>query len=58
MGKIAVGFIFLSGAVLCRLRIAILKATPHKDCATDAKSDFSSDCTMTTQEYLMYFKEE
>jgi CRISPR system Cascade subunit CasD len=29
-----------------------IKATPHKDCCADAKSDFSSDCTMTTQEYL------
>ena len=27
------------------------KAIPHRDCASDAQSDFSSDCTETTQEY-------
>ncbi len=26
----------------------ILKATPHKDCAASASTDFSSDCTMRT----------
>ena len=26
-----------------------LKAIPHKDCASDAKSDFSLDCTKSTQ---------
>ena len=25
------------------------KATPHKDCAADAQSDFSSDCIKITQ---------
>ncbi len=25
------------------------KATPHKDCASDAQSDFSSDCIKITQ---------
>ena len=28
-----------------------VKAIPHRDCAADAQSDFSSDCTETTQEY-------
>jgi hypothetical protein len=27
------------------------KAMPHKDCCTDAKSDFSSDWLKTTQAY-------
>jgi hypothetical protein len=26
------------------------KATPHEDCCADAQSDFSSDCTNSTQE--------
>ena len=28
-----------------------LKAIPHKDCASDAKSDFSLDCTKSMQAY-------
>ena len=28
----------------------LLKATPHKACAKDAQSDFSSDCIEMTQE--------
>jgi hypothetical protein len=33
-----------------KLKITGMQATPHKDCCADAKSDFSSDCTMTMQE--------
>ena len=29
----------------------LLKAIPHKDCASDAKSDFSLDCTKSMQAY-------
>ena len=28
-----------------------IKAIPHKDCASDAKSDFSLDCTKSMQAY-------
>ncbi len=41
-----------------RLRFPRPRATPHKDCASDAPSDFLSDCAMTTQEYFVYSKEE
>ncbi len=34
----------------CLLR-SKLEAAPHKDCASDAQSDFSSDCTEMTQAY-------
>ena len=30
---------------------SLLKAIPHKDCASDAKSDFSLDCTKSMQAY-------
>ena len=29
----------------------LLKAIPHKDCASDAQSDFSLDCTKLMQAY-------
>ena len=29
----------------------LLKAIPHKDCASDAKSDFSLDCAKSMQAY-------
>ena len=34
-----------------KYRRGIYKATPHKDCAEDVQSIFSSDCTKATQEY-------
>ena len=50
---------FTEGVILNRilgLRIwdysdAPFKAIPHKDCASDAKSDFSLDCTKSMQAY-------
>jgi hypothetical protein len=31
---------------------AVFKAAPHKDCAEDAPTDFSSDCIEISQAYL------
>lgn len=42
------------GKVVSIMKVMIskkLKAIPHRDCASDAPPDFSSDCTETTQEY-------
>ena len=34
------------------LMFTIIKAAPHKDCAEDAPTDFSSDCIEISQAYL------
>jgi hypothetical protein len=33
------------------VRFLFFQATPHKDCAEDAQSDFSSDCIEISQAY-------
>ncbi len=52
------GLEIIAGLNISNALCNLLKVTPHRDCASDAPTDFSLDCEMTTKQYFVYCKEE